>query len=179
MLVVGHDVGQRTPSYGACIRLKFIAGTFDYNERRIFMNRVHLSFEAAVLALCLAAGTGVAAAADIHSQPPANFKKVSTLVKLPDYLPGLGVLYVDPSTLPVGPFLGYDKSGHLVNITYMVPLKDLNDHKNFEDKGAKLGDLKINHTDFTYNPGHPGVEEPHYHVIQWLITKQRQDSDLK
>ena len=143
------------------------------------MKRVYLSLVAGVAALCLVAVTGVAVAADIHSQPPANFKKVSTLVKLPDYLPGLGVLYVDPSTLPVGPFLGYDKKGHLVNVTYMVPLKDLDAHKNFEDVGSKLGDLKINHTDFTYNPGHPGVEEPHYHIIQWLITKQRQDSDLK
>jgi len=58
-------------------------------------------------------------------------------------------------------------------------LKDLDAHKNFEDVGSKLGDLKINHTDFSYNPGHPGVEEPHYHIIQWLITKQQQDADLK
>ena len=143
------------------------------------MKRVYLSLVAGIVTLCLAAVTGVAVAADIHSQPPANFKKVSTLVKLPEYLPGLGVLYVDPSTLPVGPFLGYDKKGHLVNVTYMVPLKDLDAHKNFEDVGSKLGDLKINHTDFTYNPGHPGVEEPHYHITQWLITKQRQDADLK
>jgi len=86
------------------------------------MKRVYLSLVAGIVTLCLAAVTGVAVAADIHSQPPANFKKVSTLVKLPEYLPGLGVLYVDPSTLPVGPFLGYDKKGHLVNVTYMVPL---------------------------------------------------------
>lgn len=143
------------------------------------MKRVHQLLVAGFAALCLTLVTGIAAAADIHSKPPANFKKVSTLVKLPDYLPGLGVLYVDPSTLPVGPFLGYDKKGQLVNVTYMVPLKDLNDHKNFETMGAKLGDLKIKHTDFIYNPGHPGVEEPHYHVIEWLITKQHQDADLK
>ena len=134
------------------------------------MKRVHQLLVAGFAALCLALVTGVAVAADIHSKPPANFKKVSTLVKLPDYLPGLGVLYVDPSTLPVGPFLGYDKKGQLVNVTYMVPLKDLDDHKNFETLGAKLGDLKIKHTDFIYNPGHPGVEEPHYHVVQWLIS---------
>lgn len=143
------------------------------------MKRIYLSLVAAVLALSLAAVTGVAAAADIHSHPPTNFKKVSTLVKLPEYLPGLGVLYVDPATLPAGPFLGYDKKGHLVNVTYMVPLKNLNEHKNFENMGDKLGDLKIKRTDFLYNPGHPGVEEPHYHIIQWLITKQRQDTDLK
>lgn len=143
------------------------------------MKRFHQWFVAGFASLCLMLAAGAATAADIHSKPPANFKKVSTLVKLPDYLPGLGVLYVDPSTLPIGPFLGYDKKGKLVNVTYMVPLKDLNEHKNFETRGDKLGDLKINHTDFVYNPGHPGVEEPHYHVIEWLITKQRQDADLK
>lgn len=143
------------------------------------MKRVHRFFVAGVATLSLVAVTGVAVAANIHTQPPANFKKVSTLVKLPEYLPGLGVLYVDPSTLPLGPFLGYDKKGHLVNVIYMVPLKDLDARKNFEDVGSKLGDLKINHTDFVYNPGHPGVEEPHYHVIEWLITKQQQDAELK
>jgi hypothetical protein len=143
------------------------------------MKRVYQFFVAGFAVLCLTLAAGAATAADIHSKPPANFKKVSTLVKLPDYLPGLGMLYVDPSTLPVGPFLGYDKKGKLVNVTYMVPLKDLNDHKNFETRGDALGDLKVKHTDFIYNPGHPGVEEPHYHVIEWLITKQRQDADLK
>lgn len=143
------------------------------------MKRVHQFLVAGVATLSLVAVTGVAVAANIHTQPPATFKKVSTLVKLPEYLPGLGVLYVDPSTLPLGPFLGYDKKGHLVNVIYMVPLKDLEARKNFEDVGSKLGDLKINHTDFVYNPGHPGVEEPHYHVIEWLITKQQQDADLK
>ena len=163
----------------ARIHANAIANTFTYNERKVFMKRAHLSLMAGVAAVCLVAVTGLAVAADIHSRPPANFKKVSTLVKLPEYLPGLGVLYVDPSTLPIGPFLGYDKKGQLVNVTYMVPMKDLDARKNFEDLGGKLGDLKIDHTDFIYNPGHPGVEEPHYHVIEWLITKQRQDADLK
>lgn len=143
------------------------------------MNRAYRSFLVSVSALCFVAVTGVASAANIHTKAPANFKKVSTLVKLPEYLPGLGVLYVDPATLPIGPFLGYDKKGHLVNVIYMVPLKDLDDHKNYENLGHSLGNLKINHTDFVYNPGHPGVEEPHYHVIEWLITKHRQDTDLK
>ena len=35
------------------------------------------------------------------ANPPANFKKVSALVRLPDWLPGLGTLYVDPASLPV------------------------------------------------------------------------------
>ncbi len=52
-----------------------------------------------------------ACADDITKSPPANFKKISTLVKLPDFIPGMGTLYIDPSTLPVGPFLGYDRGG--------------------------------------------------------------------
>jgi hypothetical protein len=139
------------------------------------MKNTHRSLVATAAGLCLACASAVATAADIHKKPPATFKKVSTLVKLPDYLPGLGVLYVDPATLPVGPFLGYDKKGELVNVVYMVPLKDFDARKNHANLGARLGALKIDHTDIVYNPGHPGVEEPHYHVIEWLVSKQRQD----
>ena len=85
-------------------------------------------------------------------------------------MPGLGTLYVDPATLPVGPFLGYNHKGKLVNITYMVPLKDIDGHKNFETLGTVAAGVKLNHTDIQYNPGHPGVEEPHYHIVQWLIS---------
>lgn len=118
-------------------------------------------------------------AAGIDKAAPANFKKVSSLVKLPDYLPGLGTLYVDPSTLPVGPFLGYDHKGKLVNIIYMVPLKDLDAHKNFEDLGGVAKGVKLDHTDIQYNPGHPGVEEPHYHIVQWLISPAAVKKEMK
>jgi hypothetical protein len=104
------------------------------------------------------------------TRTPASFKKVSSLVKLPDFLPGLGTLYVDPATLPVGPFLGYNHNERLVNIIYMVPLKDLDAHKNFETLGGVATGTQVNHTDIQYNPGHPGVEEPHYHIVQWLIS---------
>lgn len=111
-----------------------------------------------------------ASAAGVSTHPPAKFKKVSTLVKLPDFLPGLGTLYVDPSTLPVGPFLGYNHKGKLVNVIYMVPLKDLDEHKNFEDLGRVAAGMRLNHTDIQFNPGHPGVEEPHYHIVEWFIS---------
>lgn len=140
------------------------------------MTQTYRATSLGLLAALLSFGVAqTALAADIHTKPPANFKKVSTLVKLPDFIPGLGTLYVDPSTLPAGPFLGYDKKGKLVEVTYMLPLKDLDAHKNWEDLGAKLGHLRIDHTDFTYNPGHPGVEEPHYHITEWLIGKKQQD----
>jgi hypothetical protein len=113
--------------------------------------------------------------------PPANFKKVSTLVRLPDWLPGLGTLYVDPATLPAGPYLGYNHNGQLVNVVYMISIKDLDQHKDWNDLGqniAHLG-LKVDHTSVNYNPGHPGLQEPHYHIIQWLITPAQQEQDLK
>jgi hypothetical protein len=78
-----------------------------------------------------------------HTPPPAPFRKVSELVKLPDFLPGIGTLYVDPTTLPEGPFLAYDHSGRLDRTIYMVPLKDLNEHKKLEGLGA--GDAKVWH----------------------------------
>ena len=118
-------------------------------------------------------------AADIHKSPPADFKKVSELVALPDYLPGLGTLYVDPKTLPVGPFLGYDKHHKLVNVIYMVPLADLDAHKAMTDLGTAAAGLKVNHTDIEYNPGHPGVEVPHYHIVQWLISHSEEQKQMK
>jgi len=118
-------------------------------------------------------------AAGVATSPPANFKKVSSLVKLPDFVPGLGTLYVDPATLPVGPFLGYNHKGTLVNITYMVPLKDIDAHKNFEALGGVAAGAKLNHTDIQYNPGHPGVEEPHYHIVQWLIGPAQVKSQMQ
>lgn len=122
------------------------------------------------LMLSLSAVPMTVFAAGIDKAPPAGFKKVSSLVKLPDFVPGLGVLYVDPATLPVGPFLGYGRNGKLANITYMVPLKDIDAHKNFTTLGTVAAGARIDHTDIQFNPGHPGVEEPHYHVVQWLIS---------
>jgi hypothetical protein len=132
---------------------------------------------ASVLPLVMAAPP--VSASDITKSPPASFKKVSSLVKLPDFVPGLGTLYVDPATLPVGPFLGYSHKGKLINITYMVPLKAIDAHTNFETLGEVAAGVKLNHTDIQYNPGHPGVEEPHYHVVQWLISPAAAKAEMK
>ena len=132
---------------------------------------------ASMLPLVMAAPP--ASASDITKSPPASFKKVSSLVKLPDFVPGLGTLYVDPATLPVGPFLGYSHNGKLVNITYMVPLKAIDAHTNFETLGGVAAGVKLNHTDIQYNPGHPGVEEPHYHIVQWLISPAAVKAEMK
>lgn len=103
--------------------------------------------------------------------PGGNYKKVSSLVALPDFIPGLGTLYVDPATLPAGPFLAYDRKGKLVSSVYMIPLKDINDHKEF--KNLKVASEKVDHVDMYFNAGHPGVPEPHYHVILWYISPEK------
>lgn len=122
----------------------------------------------AALALVLAASLP-ALAADVSKAPPAGaYKAVSSLVKLPDFLPGMGQLFVDPATLPAGPFLAYDHDGKLVSTIYMLPIKDLNPDKRFDALAAPGG--KVDHVDVYYNAGHPGVEEPHVHVVLWHVS---------
>ncbi len=114
-----------------------------------------------------------AAAQNVNKEPPpAPYQKVSKLVKLPDFLPGMGTLYVDPKTLPDGPFLAYDHKGELVSTIYMIPLKDLDAHKNMDELAAPGG--KVDHVSIEFNAGHPGVEEPHYHIVLWHVTKAQE-----
>ncbi|HEV2300613.1 MAG TPA: DUF5602 domain-containing protein [Stellaceae bacterium] len=112
---------------------------------------------------------GPAAAANVgHAPPGGPYKKVSTLVKLPDFLPGLGTLYVDPKTLPAGPFLAYDHNGRLVSTIYMIPVKDIDAQKKFDELAAPGG--RVDHVDLYFNAGHPGVPEPHYHIVLWHVS---------
>ena len=111
-----------------------------------------------------------AAAQSVEKAPPGGaYKKVSELVKLPDFLPGLGTLYVDPKTLPAGPFLAYDHAGKLVSTIYMIPLKDIDGQKPFADLAAPGG--KVDHVSLYFNAGHPGVPDPHYHIVLWHVPK--------
>ena len=124
----------------------------------------------ATAAFAILALTAVPALAqNVAKAPPGGaYKKVSTLVKLPDFLPGLGTLYVDPKTLPAGPFLAYDHKGQLVSTIYMIPLKDMQGQKAFADLAAPGG--RVNHVSIYYNAGHPGVPEPHYHIVLWHVS---------
>jgi hypothetical protein len=121
------------------------------------------------LAIALTVATSLSAmAADVMKAPPGDgYKKVSELVKLPDFILGLGQLYVDPATLPAGPFLAYDHDGKLVSTIYMIPVEDLNPNKKFDDLAAPGG--KVDHVDVYFNAGHPGVEKPHAHVVLWHV----------
>ena len=101
--------------------------------------------------------------------PPTPYKKVSELVKLPDFLPGMGTLYVDPKTLPDGPFLAYDHQGRLVSTIYMIPMKKFEEHQKISDLKAPGGN--VTNVDMYFNAGHPGVEEPHYHIVLWHVPE--------
>lgn len=102
-----------------------------------------------------------------HAPPPAPYKAVSSLVPLPNFLPGMGTLYVNPKTLPDGPFLAYDHKGRLVSTIYMIPLKDFDGHRTIDDLKAPGGPVVS--VDMYYNAGHPGVPEPHYHIVLWHV----------
>ena len=135
------------------------------------MRRRHIWTMALSLALLVTGGGAVVALAQQTAPPGGEYKKVSTLVALPDFVPGLGTLYVDPKTLPAGPFLAYDKQGHLVSSVYMIPLKDITGHKAFNN--LAVAREKVDHVDMYYNAGHPGVAEPHYHVVLWYVSPDK------
>lgn len=132
-----------------------------------------------VLILAVAAWPVAHAASITKAPPPAKFQPVSKLFNLPDFLPGLGTLYVDPATAPAGPFLGYDHKHRLVNVTYMIPLKDIEAHKTFENLGQSVAGTKVNHVDINYNPGHSGLPEPHYHITLWFISPAEQAKTMQ
>ena len=134
-------------------------------------------FLAAAVIGALVSGPALAGGSVERSPPPPQYKKVSTLVQLPDFLPGLGTLYVDPKTLPDGPYLAYDHHGRLVSTIYMIPLKDFDGHVSIPDLHAPGG--RVDHVSFYFNAGHPGVEEPHYHIILWHISKAQEERVAK
>lgn len=104
----------------------------------------------------------------LKAPPAAPYKAVSSLVKLPDFIPGMGQLYVDPASLPAGPFLAYDHKGRLVSTIYMIPLAEMKPDMNLNDLKAPGG--VVDHTDIVYNAGHPGVAEPHIHIVLWHVS---------
>ncbi|MEP6590444.1 MAG: hypothetical protein ABJC19_04595 [Gemmatimonadota bacterium] len=126
---------------------------------------------AGALGIGLLVATPNAAVAQEKAPPGGQYKDVSTLVALPHFVPGLGVLYVVPSTLPAGPFLAYDHQGNLVSTIYMIPLKEMNAKKGFSN--LAVAHEKVDHVDIVFNAGHPGVAEPHYHITLWYVSPER------
>jgi hypothetical protein len=108
-----------------------------------------------------------------------GYKRVSDLVNFPKFFPGLGIIFVKPETLPTGPFLCFDHNDRLVATVYMVPIKDIDDHKTVEGAGL-VGPATgvagpVDHVSFYFNPGHPGVDVPHYHLVIWHVSKKEEE----
>jgi hypothetical protein len=54
----------------------------------------------------------------------------------------------------------------------MIPMKDLNGQKKFADLPAP--GARVDHVSLYFNAGHPGVPDPHHHVILWHVSKQQE-----
>ena len=51
----------------------------------------------------------------------------------------------------------------------VIPLKDISEHKNIADLPAPGG--KVDHVTLSFNAGHPGIPDPHYHIVLWHVPK--------
>ncbi|PWE29361.1 hypothetical protein DDZ14_17395 [Maritimibacter sp. 55A14] len=122
---------------------------------------------------CFAAAAAIAFSASstfahdeeaLQMSPPGEpYIQVSDALPLPEFIPGLGTLFVNPDTLPAGPFLAYDHDGKLSATVYMTPLEDLRNGTSYN--GLGVGNHTVSSVDIYYNAGHPGVDEPHAHVV--------------
>ncbi len=127
------------------------------------------------LALGLTAFGLAATAENAAPMKPAGgaYQAVADLVPLPNHIPGIGTLFVDPATLPAGPFAAYDKSGALVSTIYMIPLEDMQNQMKFA--GLDVAGAATTSVDMYYNAGHPGVDKPHYHIVLWHVDAASAD----
>lgn len=106
-----------------------------------------------------------------QSPPPAPYIQVGDALPLPEFIPGLGTLFVNPETLPAGPFLAYDREGKLSATVYMTPLEDLENGTSHDN--LHVGAHNVTDVDIYYNAGHPGVEAPHAHVVLFHDAEAR------
>lgn len=131
----------------------------------------------ALLILTLALLPAASAQDLTQSPPPAPYVGVATILPLPDFIPNAGVLFIDPANAPVGPWLSYGSDGSLVEVLFMVPISQMQQATDWPDLAAglvaSLG-LTVDHVDITYNGGHPGMAEPHYHFRLVLVDAATQ-----
>jgi hypothetical protein len=105
-----------------------------------------------------------------------GYKKVSSIAIFPEFVPGLGVFYVKPETLPYGPLLLFDRKDRLVATVYMIPVQDINDRKKFDLSGF-MG--RVDHVTLYFQSGHAGADMPHYHIVIWNVSKEGEASVAK
>lgn len=130
--------------------------------------------------LALFAVVGVAVAHTPHV--PEGYVPASEILPLPDFIPGAGALYIDPANAPVGPWFSFSQQGDLIEILFMVPLSELDRATSWDDLATGVfADTEIgaiDHVDLSYNGGHPGMAEPHYHVRLVLVDAATQNAAL-
>lgn len=113
--------------------------------------------------------------------PPAPYVSVADILPLPAFIPGAGALFIDPANAPVGPWLSYGADGALIEVLFMVPLSGMTAAQNWDDLATGLiRDLgaTVDHVDVSYNGGHPGMAEPHYHIRLVLVDDATQQAQL-
>src|SRR5690625_807203 len=134
----------------------------------------------AVVAFLALAFSGCALAQTPNA--PEGYVPATELLPLPDFIPGAGALYIQPDDSPVGPWLAYGSDGTLIEVLFMVPLSEMQQAVNWEDLATgtltELGIATIDHIDISYNGGHPGMAEPHYHIRLVLVDAATQDAAL-
>jgi len=135
----------------------------------------------------LGLGLVMAQMMNVMKSPPGDpYVNVSDALKgaLPNFIPGLGTLYVDAKKLPEGPFLAYDRSGKLIKVVFMVPLENLGPgKKNYVGVGADalkaIGLAKYDHVNIIGSGPHPGVEKPHVHFEFVLASIEEEKKALE
>jgi hypothetical protein len=98
-----------------------------------------------------------------YEPPGGKFVKLSQLARFPNFYPGLGTIYVQPDTMPIGPYYSYDRLGHQVNTIYMVPMTFFDQHK--IDPLIEGSHLKVDHV--TLRATVPGWQR-FAPVAEWL-----------
>jgi len=103
-----------------------------------------------------------------YEPPGGDYVKFSELAPgYPAFAPGLGTVYVQPSTRPIGPYRSFDRSGKLIATIYMVPENDLEQHlKMVSDEKTP----RVDHWQMHYVKQMHGVDGPHYHFTLWHVS---------
>lgn len=121
-------------------------------------------------------------AQDLTPALPEGYVNASEILPLPDFIPGAGALYIDPANAPVGPWLSYGNDGQLVEVLFMVPVSQMAESGNWDNLASgtfeTLGISSVDHVDLTFNPGHAGMAEGHYHIRLVLLDDSAQRAAL-
>ncbi len=141
-----------------------------------------LPIAATVAALATFVGLSSVSAQDLSvAPPPAPYVGVAEILPLPAFIPGAGALFIDPANAPVGPWLSYGADGTLIEVLFMIPLSSMTAAQNWDDLATGLLDqlgATVDHVDVSYNGGHPGMAEPHYHIRLVLVDDATQQAQL-